>query len=349
MVQFLKSHALSLFAASALVIIVLFVVATKNSGALASPERIEIRWLLPHPSKSLFDNATTTLARILEKEGNNIRFKESLVVTDIGIKPTSHQFMQFVDTEPAGIVSDYVGHLSGMDNPGYSVLDLPFLFKDYKTATDFLDGPGGKELLDQLSASSSYKALAFSMSGGMRLFVSRDKNIRQAKDLKGLRVYTGFGGKTIVSTLKAFGTKPSFDSDVEFYATPELLKDYDLVETTYSRVPLLFRSAPDFAKYVIETNHSLALTVMIVSRAFYDSLSEQNKRALEMAAHEAARIEKQDSILSETAAREQARKAGVTVITLSPEERATFEAAAQLVRKELDPEYKEFLDILNSH
>jgi len=73
-------------------------------------------------------------------------------------------------------------------SPDMGVIDLPFLFVDNANVDAALDGPVGRQLLDQLE-SAGLKGLAF-MENGFRNFTNSAHALKQPEDFKGLKLRT---------------------------------------------------------------------------------------------------------------------------------------------------------------
>ncbi len=316
----------------------------------SATEPIKMSWLLPHPPKSLYGPAVQVFGDEIQKGTNGrIVLENSVLAADVGITAGEHHFMEYVDMHEGGLVSDYVEHLAIYHDEKFGALDLPYLFDTYPEALAFLDGPKAQPILDHLSAVSDYYALAFTMSGGFRIFVSKDKRIESPSDLKGMHVYTGFGYGLAGDTLLALGAIPLQDKDIEFSPDAKVLAGVDAVEVTYSRLAPILKTNPEFIKYVTETDHSLSLTVMIVSKKFFNSLSHHDQVALKNAAQAAAKVEKENSIAQEDVVRAQLRDMGATIVSLSPANHEAFKATTASVYKKYERIFgKDLVDSLVS-
>ena len=73
-------------------------------------------------------------------------------------------------------------------SPDMGVLDLPFLFMDYGKVDAALDGPVGRQLLDELE-SAGLKGLSF-MENGFRNFTNSARPLKKPEDFKGLKFRT---------------------------------------------------------------------------------------------------------------------------------------------------------------
>jgi TRAP-type C4-dicarboxylate transport system substrate-binding protein len=311
-------------------------------------EPIALRWVLPHPPEELFDEAKKIFAEELrDGSGGTLELTTTYFPNELGIEAGDHAFMQLLDDGKAEMVTDYVEHM-GQHQYKFLALTLPYLFDDYNSALEFLDGPGAKPLLESLSEESPYHALAFTMSGGFRIFVSKDTPIEKPDDLRGMRVLNAFGGKIIDATAEALGYHSTFDIRSETNPTLELLDGFDATETTYTRIDRLLDNVPSFARYVTETDHAISLTVLVVTNEFYNSLSPQEQKALEKAAQDAARAEKRASIAMTEPMRKRLRELGATVVVLSPEQKVRFKDAVRPVREIYDGKFESVLQYLQS-
>ncbi len=319
-------------------------------GAFASTVRgaapRTVTWLLPHPPTVLFARAAQVFGKELSKKsGGTLGLEKTVLPADVFPETyiDTHDFTGFLDGETAWhprMVSEYVGHLGGTYDSSVRVLDLPFLFDNYTQALAYLDGPGGQQLLSDLAKRiPDYEPLAFTMSGGFRLYVSKDAPILSPADLKGKTVVSGAGGPVIEATEKAFGATLVQDPRLEFTPDLSVLSKADIAETTYSRLDPLLKADPEFVKYVTETDHSMSLTIVLVTKKFYDSLSADQQQALRASAHDAAIAEKQDNIAYEDTMRAELRKNGTVITVLTPEQRAAFKQAVAPVRAQLDPQF----------
>jgi TRAP-type C4-dicarboxylate transport system substrate-binding protein len=146
--------------------------------------------------------------------------------------------------------------------------------------------------------------------------------------------------------MEAFGAK--YTNLASLPPTAKDLQNADAQVMIYTRLYTILEANPSFIKHVFETNHDLVLSVMLVSDAFHDSLSPRNQRALEKAVMAAARAEREDTVAFEEHMRNELRSKGVSVETLTPENRIAFKALAEPVyeqfRLEFDPTLMSLLE-----
>lgn len=302
-------------------------------SAQAEPQHL--RWLLSHQPTSVFDRAAAVFAEVLEKESNGSLTIDVVTPGEVGVGkgdiPNTDVF-RYLEDGTVELATTYTVGL-GNEVPAFWSLTLPFLFESYAQAGTVLDGSAGQSILDTASGQTSARALAFTMSGGFRIIASKNTKITSLSDVKGKRIATS-GGPVAEATLTALGAVP-VPTNLEDGAPAIDVDSIDGIETTYSRLSSVIGSQTQYVKYVNETNHSLFLTTILVNGAFYESLSPQNRVALQKAARAAAAVEREDSVtLGEKTKGELAASGSVIVI---PADTAAFHEAVQSVYEKFTP------------
>lgn len=304
-----------------------------QAASVASSKQIHVRWLLSHQPTAVFSTATKIFADTLLKESGGRLVVDVLNPSDVGFTGTGDipytKTIQYLDSGKAEISGTYAV-LNGIADPQFSVVNLPYLFKDYASASKVFDSAIGTELLDSFSQKSSVRALQFTYSGGYRVIVSKNTQIKDLKDIKGLKIATS-GGVIAEEFLRSLGAIP-ISIALEASST-DALKDVDAVETTYSRLSESIGKNTSFTKYINETSHSLFMTTMVVSDSFYDSLSSEDKAALQKAAAAAAQVERADSIALGEKTKADLLAAGSIVTTPSADLIAAFKKNAESMAK----------------
>ena len=106
-------------------------------------------------------------------------------------------------------------------------------------------------------------------------------------------------------------------------------------ETVYSRIYSLEQN--QVTESVLDTQHSLFLTSMIMRNDFYKKLSPEVQAVLKEAAIKAGRKERETTIMDGEEAKQRLKDEGVDVKELTPEQRAEFKEKTQVV-------YEQFKD-----
>ena len=97
------------------------------------------------------------------------------------------------------------------------VLGLLFLWKSYEHALAVLDGPVGKEL-DQDMEKAGFKTLSWAVSWGYRNVITSKKEVKQAADLKGLKIRT-IPTKVFVAAINSMGANATPMNFGEIYTS----------------------------------------------------------------------------------------------------------------------------------
>lgn len=293
---------------------------------------ITVRWLIAHEPSDLFAKGAEEFARILEEEsGGELELKlltpkdmdvELVGVGDIPPR-TVFELLDNGDIEMSTVLATGIAEKV----PEILEVKLPFLFKDADDAFTTLYSERGDRLLERISEKTNYRALAFTLSGGFRIFVGQKAITIDAKE--------GFRGANVITTaglmgertLQALGATPlPTPHDIDAVPDPD---DLGAVEAAYTRLSAI--KNPAFVKHVAETNHSLFFTTVLVRDSFYDALSPKNQAALAHAARAAGEIEWGDSIALGEKTKQALKAGGAEIVEISPGLRATLREKVQPV------------------
>ena len=306
-----------------------------SSSVSGSIPQGEIRWIIGHEPTSLFDRASDEFSETLNTERDAVLELDIIAPEQVGYShdvPTN-EILLLLDENEVDMATVLVGGLS-LHVPELQATNLPFLFDDIDSALNALDGPFGDTLLDSVSTQTKYHALAFTLSGGMRVLASSERTFQSSDDFHGKSILTT-AGSVGEETYKELGAIP-ISNTLGARAVDEQ-ESIDAVETTYTRIAAL--SETDFVKYISETNHSAFLTMILVSDHFYESLSEHDQILLKKAATAAATAEREDSIELAENVRSNLKDQGVVIEQLPAE---TMEE----LKKQTSPVYSWFSETI---
>jgi TRAP-type C4-dicarboxylate transport system substrate-binding protein len=296
----------------------------------------KIRWLIAHEPVNLFLRTAEAFSKKIAELTNG--------KYEIEIFTPSHYFEQakidgykdnlgnfyrdngpIIEMEQGNIeISQvHINELAMWCNPNFWALELPFLFNDHDHATRVFEGPIGKGLLDSVEENSPAKGMAFTYSGGFRCVVS-ETPIDSIDDLKGL-TYAVNTNPVAVDTVLALGGIPESFS-LRDYVKKVTAEGFNanLLETTIPRYLAQFKDTSK--KHLLNTKHSLFLTSIIISKAFWESLDSTDQAAFEEACLYASQLERKWSVndSDEFAAKENHDDIGATYQELSEEDTAKF-------------------------
>jgi tripartite ATP-independent transporter DctP family solute receptor len=220
----------------------------------------------------------------------------------------------------------------GQFAPVLNVLALPFLFQSNDHLHHVVDGPIGDEILASLDA-YGFVGLTFYDAGARSLYTAT-KPIKTLADLKGLRLRVQ-QSELMDKMATALGANPV---RLSYLRIPTALSTR-LVDGAEGNWPAFMTGGHyKVAPFYTLTEHTRAPSVVIMSRRVWDELSPQDRAMIHDAARESAKYMREAWRHAEDQAREQAAKAGVTIV--NDIARKPFEEATRPLRDELqaDPQ-----------
>ena len=188
------------------------------------------------------------------------------------------------------------------------VLGLPFLWKSYDHALAVLDGPVGKEL-DGDMEKAGFKTLSWAVSWGYRNVITSKKEVKQAADLKGLKIRT-IPTKVFVAAINSMGANATPMNFGEIYTSLQsgVLDGYEHTAATTISFKMY-----EVACCMALTKHLMDPTFLVFSLAEWKKLSPAEQAALQKAAHEAAKIVREMAPQREGEALAEVKKRGMKV------------------------------------
>ncbi|MDR7314728.1 TRAP transporter substrate-binding protein [Brevibacillus nitrificans] len=205
-----------------------------------------------------------------------------------------------------------------VDVKRFTALDLPFLFKDEKTAYEILDGPIGKELLDELPA-AGVVGLNY-WENGFRNLTNNKREVKSIDDIKGLKIRT-LENELHLDMWKEMGATPTPMAFTELFTALE----QHVVDGQENPAGNVTSSKfYEVQKYYTKTGHVYNASPFLISKKFWDTLSDQEKEMVKKAAEEAKNYQRQLNQEETKQAEEFLSKNGMTVTELSPAEKQRF-------------------------
>jgi tripartite ATP-independent transporter DctP family solute receptor len=226
----------------------------------------------------------------------------------------------------------------GQFAPVLNVLALPFLFRSNDHLHHVVDGPIGDEILASLDA-YGFVGLTFYDAGARSLYTAT-KPVKTLSDLKGLRLRVQ-QSDLMDKMAKALGADPV---RLSYLRIPTALSTR-LIDGAEGNWPAFMTGGHyKVAPFYSLTEHTRAPSVVIMSRRVWDELSLQDRTIIHDAARESARYMREAWRRAEDQARDQAAKAGVTIV--NDIVRKPFEEATKPLRDELhtDPTFGPLID-----
>lgn len=214
----------------------------------------------------------------------------------------------------------------------YGVLDLPYMFKTWNHAYDWLASPASDALFAE-SHSSRVHTLAM-MPRGFRHTFNSLRPIKSPADMRGLKLRV-VESSVYSDTFKAFGANPQQMAWGEVYTALQQ-KTIDGMENNY--VTVFDYKMHEIQAYCAETRHMFGFAAININDNVFKKLTPQQQALLVMSAKKAGVAIGRKQQQEEQDYRKRVEAAGVTVSQVD------VKAFAQLVQPIYDGFVKKFGD-----
>lgn len=288
---------------------------------------VKIRWVIAHEPLSLFLRAAEDFERRVNEQQSQYQIEvEIMTLTEYSIKynngvsVTKHDLLDLMEQGKLEMSQMYTTWLAEKYDQDFLVFDLPYLFTDHDHATRVLEGEVGEGLLAKLAIDSNVRGLSYTYSGGFRQMIS-NKNVSTLDQLIGTTQRSN-RNPIAQATLKSLGITP-YVCEVEDLRDEVINGNCEGGETNYPRMYPLKQN--EITKSVIDTEHSLFLTSMIIADHFWDSLDLEVKNVIKQAALMAGREERAETIRDGNLAKKrliEEEKAIIHSLTIQEKEKA---------------------------
>jgi len=211
-----------------------------------------------------------------------------------------------------------------------NLFSLPFLMPDHKAFDALINGEAGRDLF-KVMETRDVVPLAWGENGFRELSNSK-RPIRKPDDLKGLKIRYAAGPifAEIFTTLGANPVQMSF-ADLQ----PALSSGAVDGQENPINLFLLFKIHTLAQKHLTVWNYCADAGIFHVAKPVWDTFSTGDQEILRESARQAAREQiaeaRKGIIAPDLSSIDEARKLGVEVQLLSPEEKAAFQAATKPV------------------
>lgn len=305
-------------------------IASAFSASASAFAAVTAKFAVTLPEKSHQGQGVARFVELVEKKSNgNIKIKpyyggalgNDVQVTS-ALQGGTIEFTVPQTTTLTGMIKDF------------EILDFPFLFDNTQQAEQVLDGAVGQKLLEQLPA-KGLVGLAYWENGFFNATNSKHP-IQKLEDFRGLK-FRAIQAKISQETVKALGANPVPLAVPELYTALET-RTVDGQGTPTAVIAAL--KLNEVQKYLSITEHAYGAFLPLVSKKFWDKLSEADRKILVDAAVEARSYQRK-------VARDQAKAAeaamagkGLKVNEVTPAERARM-------REAVKPVWNEFSNQIN--
>ncbi|MCB1915676.1 MAG: DctP family TRAP transporter solute-binding subunit [Rhodocyclaceae bacterium] len=238
-----------------------------------------------------------------------------------------------------GLVESTISSAGGMaaHYQPVGVFDLPFAFPDIGVAHKVIDANSdfGKKFSADLSAKTGLKVLGLLDSGGFFAISNSKRPIRTVADLEAMRIRT-MTLPTHEATIQSLGGQPTPLPWAEVYTALQT----GVADGQMNPIPIIaFAKFDEVQKYLSITNHVITPYIWTMNQAFYDSLTAEERKVVDIAAEVAVDAGRGISRIIEASDEKGLPKLGkkMAVNAIPPAELAKFAKAAQpAVRKVIE-------------
>jgi tripartite ATP-independent transporter DctP family solute receptor len=196
----------------------------------------------------------------------------------------------------------------------FLMLDFPFAFANEREADIVLDGPLGRKLLEPMPE-RGLVGLAY-MEQGYRSITNSKRPIAKLEDIQGLKIRTILN-PLYIDMLNALGANAVPMPFPELYTALET-GTVDGQENPYSTVEA--SKFNEVQKYFSNTKHIYNSQLLLVSKKFWDSLSDEEKKIFQDAANETRDYQRKVARDMDEKSRQNLVKSGMQINDISPEE-----------------------------
>lgn len=209
--------------------------------------------------------------------------------------------------------------------PDFSVFDFPFLFPNEEVADKVLDGEVGQKILQKLE-DQNLVGLAY-WENGFRNVTNSKRAISSVEDFKGLKLRT-MENDLHLEAFRALGANPTPMAFTELFTAMQQ-GTVDGQENPYATIYL--QKFYEAQSHVSNTNHVYSPFVFLMSKPFYDGLTEEQQQIVKEAAVEAGMYERELNREANAKYLADLQEEGMIYTEISPEEHAKMKDLVQPV------------------
>lgn len=222
--------------------------------------------------------------------------------------------------------------------PEYSVLGIPYLFRDDNHKFNVLEGEIGKSILEK-GSKFWLRGLCY-YDAGNRSFYTKMKPIRTPEDLKGLKIRV-MNNQMAINMVNALGGSATPMAYGELYTALQ----QGVVDGAENNAPSFVSSNHyEVTKYYTLDQHSAVPDVIMISTKFWEKLSEIEKKWVQEASNESAQVQKKYWKESVMESMKTAKKSGVEIII---PEKSLFANQSKSVLETFEKEYPEMATLVH--
>ena len=298
---------------------------------------IHIKWVLAHEPIDIFIRAAEKFVDVLNQKAPGQFEVEVLTLSEYSDKYNSnitedtansiskHDLLDHMDAGKIEMSQMYTYVLSKYNND-LNALDMPFLFRSHDHAARVFEGKIGEELLAGYSRKSNVQGLAFTYSGGF-INMPVNKKVTSLSDMAGVKIRVS-NSPVAAATWAALGADPVV-MDVEKITEGIREGAIGAGESSWPRIYACDQNT--VAETILEPNHRLLLTNIIINKDFLAGLTAEQQQVMKEAALEAGRYERAVAVAEVEPTKVRCEQDGIPVVQLSAQDEQLFREKSEQV------------------
>ncbi len=260
-------------------LLVLSMIVLGASALQAAPKVIKLAHL---NAQTPFDVGTAAVAAVFKNEleartGGAI----SVEIYPSGTLGNERETMEQVK---AGITQSYIASVGGVA-PFYPLIDItsmPFAYSSYEIGCALYDGPFGNEFAEDIRKKTGMRVLGFIPQGFFQ-FTNSQRAIKSPEDMQGLKMRT-MNNPLHMDFMNSLGAAATPVAWAEIYTALQT----GVVDGQHNPITVInLGKLYEVQKYVTLSNHMAGLYVWVISDAWFENLSAEEKFAVKGAAEAA--------------------------------------------------------------
>jgi len=239
------------------------------------------------------------------------------------------ELIEGVQLGPLELTNTTVG---GMNQffPQIQVTDIPYMYRDDLVAERVGQGPFYDDLREAiLKKTGNVRLVAVGNTGRWRSFFTTKKQIKSAKDLKGVKMRT-INSPLQIEMVKFLGGNPTPVAWGELYTALQS----GVVEGTKNAISdVVGKKFHENVKYLCVDEHAYLYGYWWMSNSWLKSLPQDLQALVIDGVTQAAQVKVQFNKYLDITMTEEFLKSGGTIYVPNEEEKATFKAAKPVIKK----------------
>lgn len=226
-------------------------------------------------------------------------------------------------------------------------LSLPYIFTGREQAYEFLDSDFGESMKSAIVEDQNIIFVAW-FENGIRHIFNNKRPIYTPDDVKGLKIRVQENPVQLKTIEALGGLATPMAMNEQFTALQQ--GQIDGAENSYPNI--LNNKLYEVSKYISETGHFYEVSGIFMNAEFYESLTDEEKEAIQNAAKVATKYNRERNIAEDDKVREELKKYDVEINALTDEQILAFKDATSsvkdwLLEQNYDPYNKEILDAID--